>query len=150
MTHILHLGHQPGDIPGITGLISTEAGGFDPDLDVNAIRFIGSSSHAAPFAVAVPEPANDLWLGFRYVPPDASANNIGSTAANFLEFFDAAHNRLAQVRPDHDTNRYHAIAHGDASIEGGSSFTAPSGLAQWIDIRLSVGAQITQVRHLRA
>jgi len=30
MSHILHLGHQPTDLSGIAGLISTAAGGFDP------------------------------------------------------------------------------------------------------------------------
>jgi len=39
MTYILHLGHQPTDISGISGLLSTVAGGFDDTLDVNGLRF---------------------------------------------------------------------------------------------------------------
>ena len=75
MTHILHLGHQPTDVSGIAGMISTAAAGFDPDLDVNGIRFTGSRSLVAPFAIAFPAPAGDLWLGFRYVPPNGDSDS---------------------------------------------------------------------------
>ena len=143
MTHILHLGHQATDIAGITGLLSTVAGGFDPALDVNAIRHSGSNNHTAPFALAVPEPAGDLWLGFRYVPPNLDAANINRSEASFLEFHDADSAILAQVKPLTSTNRYHAIAHGDTSVQGASSYSAPNGQPQWIDERLSVGAEIT-------
>jgi len=49
MSYILHLGHQPSDISGITGLLNTTPIGFDPDLDVNAIRFSGARTYSSPF-----------------------------------------------------------------------------------------------------
>ena len=143
MTHILHLGHQPTDISGISGLLSTNADGFDATLDVNAIRFYGSRNLAAPFAVGFAPPAGDMWLGFRYVPPNFDADNISQSGAGFLEVFDANHDRVAEIRPLTSTNRYHAIAHGDTSVEGGSSYTAASGQPQWVDVRLAVGTDIT-------
>jgi len=143
MSYILHLGHQPTDIAGISGLLNTTAGGFDPTLDVNAIRHSGSSTYSAPFSFAVTEPAGDLWLGFRYVPPNSDANSISRSEASFLEFYSATNVLLAQIKPVTTTNRYHAIAAGDTSVQGSSSYTAPNGQPQWIDVRVAVGAQIT-------
>ena len=143
MSYILHLGHQPTDIAGISGLLNTTAGGFDPNLDVNAIRHSGSSTYSAPFSFSVPEPAGDLWLGFRYVPPNADANSINRAEASFLEFYSATNVLLAQIKPITTTNRYHAIAAGDTSVQGSSSYTAPNGQPQWIDVRVAVGAEIT-------
>jgi hypothetical protein len=142
MSYILHLGHQPIDIAGISGLLSTTAGGFDATLDVNAIRHVGTSTYSAPFSLSVPEPVGDLWLGFRYVPPNIDANSITRSEASFLEFYDANNVILAQIKPITTTNRYHAIAIGDTSVQGSSSYIAPSGQPQWIDVRLSVGAEI--------
>ncbi len=148
MSYILHLGHQPTDISGISGLNSTAAGGFDPTLDVNAIRFFGARPYQVPFAIAHPPPAGDLWLGFRYVPPNGDAHVVPDAAANFLEVFDAANLLIAQVKPLTATNRYHAIAHGDTSVQGSSSYTAANGQPQWIDLRVAVGAQITVEFHV--
>lgn len=142
-TYILHLGHQPTDIAGISGLITTVAGGFDPTLDVNAIRHVGFNSYSAPFSFSVHEPAGDLWLGFRYVPPNADANSINRSEASLLELYDATDVHLAQIKPITTTNRYHAIAHGDASQQGSSSYIAANGQPQWIDVRVAVGAEIT-------
>ena len=143
--HELHPASGPPatDISGISGLLSTAATGFDDTLDVNGIRFSGTRSYSAPFAVGFPAPAGDLWLGFRYVPPSSDADNITQSNTNFLEFFDADHTRVAQIKPSTSTNRYHAIAHGDTSVEGGSSYIAASGQPQWIDVRLGVGVDIT-------
>jgi hypothetical protein len=143
MSYILHLGHQPTDVSGITGLLSTVAGGFDPTLDVNGLRFSGTRSLAAPFAIAFAPPAGDLWLGFRYVPPNGDSENITEITANFLEFYDAAFVRIAQVQPLNTTKRYHAIARGDTTVQGNSSYLAPNGQPQWIDVRVAVGASIT-------
>jgi len=148
MSHILHLGHQPTDISGIAGAISTLAAGFDNTLDVNGIHFFGTRSVAAPFAVGFPAPAGDMWLGFRYVPPNGDAGNITMANAGFLEFFDADNVRIARVRPLTSTSRYHAEAHGDTVEQGSSSYVAPNGLPQWVDVRLSVGANITIEFHV--
>ena len=143
MSYILHLGHQPSDIAGISGLLSTAAGGFDATLDVNAIRHVGLNSHSAPFSLSVRAPAGDLWLGFRYVPPNADANVINRAEASFLEFYDANNVILAQIKPVTSTNRYHALAFGGTSVQGSSSYTAPNGQPQWLDVRVAVGAAIT-------
>lgn len=143
MSHILHLGHQPTDISGITGLISTIAGGFDPTLDTNAIRIVSAPANPMPFALGITPPQGDLWLGFRYVTPNTDASLITEANASFLEFFDAAQNRIAQIQPNATTERYHAVARGDTVVQGLSSYLAPSGQAQWIDVRVAVGASIT-------
>ncbi|WP_210880079.1 FscB [Roseovarius autotrophicus] len=143
MSYILHLGHQPTDISGVAGLLSTVAAGFDDTLDVNGLRFSGARTLATPFAVGFPAPAGDLWLGFRYVPPNLDSESITQANAGFLEFFDAENIRIAQIRPLTSTNRYHAEAHGDTLVQGSSSYFAPNGQAQWVDVRLSVDADIT-------
>ena len=148
MSYILHLGHQPTDIAGISGLLNTTAGGFDPTLDVNAIRHVGFNSYSAPFSFSVPEPVGDLWLGFRYVPPNGDANSINRAEASFLEFYSATNVLLAQIKPITSTNRYHAIAAGDTSVQGSSSYTTPNGQPQWIDGRGDAGAQIPTEFHV--
>ncbi|WP_210879998.1 FscB [Roseovarius autotrophicus] len=148
MSYILHLGHQPTDISGISGLLSTVATGFDDTLDVNGLRFSGARTLAAPFAVGFPAPVGDMWLGFRYVPPNADSESITQSNAGFLEFFDADNVRIAQVRPLTSTNRYHAEAHGDTVEQGSSSYTAANGQAQWVDLRVAVGAEIAVDFHI--
>lgn len=142
MSHILHLGHQPSDISGVSGLISTVAAAFDPALDVNGLRVVGSSITALTISIPHRAPVGDLWLGLRYVPPSADASSIIESAASFLEFFDAAGATLAKVRPIASDERYHAQAWGDTTVQGPSSFTAASGQPVWIDVRLAVGAEI--------
>ena len=93
-------------------------------------------------------PSGDLWLGFRYVPPNSDSESITQSNANFLEFFDANNALVAQIRPLTSTNRYHAIAHGDTLEQGSSSYTAPNAQPQWVDMRLSVGAEITIEFHV--
>jgi hypothetical protein len=85
----------------------------------------------------------DLWLGFRYVPPNSDANSITRSEASFLEFYDANNVIFAQIKPITSTSRYHAIAIGDTSVQGSSSYIAPSGQPQWIDVCVKVGAAIT-------
>lgn len=143
MTYILHLGHGPTDISGISGLLSTVAGGFDPTLDINAIRFSGTRPFQSQFSLSHAAPVGDLWLGFRYVPPNGDANVIADAAANFLEFYDGQDIRIAQIRPLTTTSRYHAFAHGDTSVQGNSSYVAANGQPQWVDVRLAVASAIT-------
>jgi hypothetical protein len=143
MTHILHLGHQPTDISGISGYLSTVSAGFDATLDVNALRFTGARNVYAPFRITHAPPTGDLWLGFRYVPPSGDAHTITESGATFLDFFSASNVLLARVRPLSSTNRYHAEAHGDTTEQGSSSYFATSGQPQWVDVRLAVDTDIT-------
>jgi hypothetical protein len=143
MSYILHLGHQPTDISGIAGMLSAVAGGFDANLDINGIRFIGSRTYAAPFSIAFAPPVGDLWLGFRYVPPNADSENITESTANFIDIYDANLVRIAQIQPISTTDRYHAIARGDTTVQGNSSYIAANGQPQWIDVCVAVGANIT-------
>ncbi|MDG1130877.1 MAG: FscB [Paracoccaceae bacterium] len=85
----------------------------------------------------------DLWLGFRYVPPNADSESITESTANFLDIHDASQTRIAQIQPVSSTERYHAIARGDTTVQGASSYLAPNGQPQWVDIRVAVGANIT-------
>jgi len=143
MSYLLHLGHQTTDISGISGLLSTVAAGFDDTLDINGLRVSGSRTLASPFAVGYPAPAGDMWLGFRYVPPNSDSESITQSNAGFLEFYDADNVKIAQIRPITSTNRYHAEALGDTTVQGSSSYTAANGQPQWVDVRLAVGANIT-------
>lgn len=149
-THILHLGHQPTDIAGIATALTTEPAAFDPALDTNGLAFSGNRDHAAPFLIAHPPAAGDLWLGFRYVPPNTDAGTITRPQANFLDFLDADLARIAQVRPSTATSRYHAIVHGDQVVEGPSSFIATPASPVWIDVRLhrDPGVSITLDLHV--
>ena len=143
MSYILHLGHQATDISGISGYLNTATAGFDADLDINGLRFSGIRFSYAPFAIGHPAPTADLWLGFRYVPPNADAHSITEAGAGFLDFHDATNVRIARIRPLSSTNRYHAEAHGDTIEQGSSSYFAVSGQPQWVDVRVAVGADIT-------
>lgn len=143
MSYILHLGHQPTDISGVAGLLSTVAGGFDPTLDVNAIRISAARNAAVPFAINIAAPVGDLWLGFRYVTPNVDAASITESSASFLEFYDAAQNMIAQIQPIAATDRYHAIARGDTAVQGASTFMAGVSQTLWVDVRVVVDAQIT-------
>ena len=82
---ILHLGHQSSDISGILGLISNAAGGFDPLLDINAIRLIGGRPFTSPFAIGHGAPQGDLWLGpgtcLRIRAAAASSSSTGAWSA---------------------------------------------------------------------
>ncbi len=143
MSYILHLGHQPTDISGVAGLLSTVALGFDPNLDVNGIRISTERTAATPFAINIAPPTGDLWLGFRYVTPNLDAQSITESTASFLEFYDTAQNRIAQIQPVAATDRYHAVARGDTAVQGNSSYVAGAAQIQWVDVRVAVGAQIT-------
>jgi hypothetical protein len=59
-----------------------------------------------------------------------------------LAALTAAAVRIAQVQPLNTTKRYHAIARGDTTVQGNSSYLAPNGQPQWIDVRVAVGASI--------
>lgn len=142
MTHILHLGHQPTDIAGANALVSDLPIAFDPELDSNGLRILASRANAVPLAIACPPPAGDMWLGLRYVAPQGG-NSINQDNASFLEFRDAQATLIAAVRPRPATNAYHAIAHGDDTVEAASSFIAAPETPQWIDVQLAVGADIT-------
>lgn len=142
MSYILHLGHQPTDLSGVSDHISTDAGGFDPDYDVNCVKITTTASAAIPFSASWAAPVGDVWLGFYYRAPDTKADSIGTDGV-FLEFYDSNSNQVASVRTERDDEKYHAKAYGDMTVDGASSFTAGEGQAYWIDVRISVGADIT-------
>lgn len=142
MSYILHLGHQVTDLAGVTGLISTDAVGFDANLDVNCIRVSTGETNSMPFSASWALPAGDVWLGFRYRAPTVNAHIIG-TDGTFLEFYDDANRQVAQVRTERDDERYHAMAMGDANVDGASSFTAATSQVYWVDVKIAVGADIT-------
>ncbi len=77
------------------------------------------------------------------MPPNGAADRITEGNASFIEFFDANQVRIAQIQPIASTDRYHAIARGDTTVQGNSSYTPPNGQPQWIDVRVAVGASIT-------
>lgn len=142
MTHILHLGHQVTDLAGIEGRISTDAAGFDPELDVNCVRISSSTGASVPFSASWAAPTGDVWLGFRYRTPSYNAHAIGADG-NFLEFYDANDALVAQVRTERDDEKYHAKAFGDTTVDGASSFIAATAQPYWIDVRVAVDTDIT-------
>lgn len=142
MSYILHLGHQETDLSGVEGRVSTDAGGFDPDYDVNCIKIVTSNANPVPFAAEWAEPTGDVWISFRYRSPSISAHSI-ATDGMFLEVYDAANQEVAQVRTESSDEKYRAMAIGDTSVDGSSSFIAASNQAYWIDVKIAVGANIT-------
>ena len=123
MTHILHLGHQVTDLSGVNGLISTDAAGFDPAYDVNAIKITANNGSSVPFTATWAEPMGDVWIGFRYRAPSINAHAIAQDGI-FLEFYDAANRQVGLVRTERDDEKYRAMAVGDTSVDGASSFVA--------------------------
>jgi hypothetical protein len=142
MSHILHLGHQVTDLAGIADRISADAAGFDADLDVNCIKISTSNTNPVPFAAEWAEPSGDVWISFRYRSPSISAHSIASDGI-FLEFYDAANEQLGQIRTDRNDEKYRAMAMGDTTVDGTSSFIAASNQVYWIDAKIAVGADIT-------
>ena len=142
MSYVLHLGHQETDLAGISGRISADAAGFDPELDVNCIKITSADTAPVPFSASWPPPTGDVWVGFRFRSAANSAHII-NVDGSFLEFHDGAGALVAQVRTERDDEKYHAMAHGDTSVDGASSFIAATAQAYWIDVRIAVGADIT-------
>jgi hypothetical protein len=142
MSYILHLGHQEIDLSGVSGLISTDAAGFDPACDVNGIKITSTNNVPVPFSATWREPSGDVWIGFRYRAPSVNAPWIAADGI-FLEFFDSAQRQIGQVRTERDDEKYHAMAMGDTNVDGASSFVAATNQTYWIDVRVSVGADIT-------
>jgi hypothetical protein len=147
MSYILHLGHQVTDLAGVENRIATDAAGFDPELDVNCVRISAGNGSSVPFSASWPLPAGDVWLGFRYRAPSITADNIEYDGM-FLEFYDAANRQVAQVRTESSDQKYHAMALGDSTVEGASSFIAATSQTYWIDVRVAVGAEITVEFHV--
>jgi hypothetical protein len=147
MTHILHLGHQETDLSGIAGRISTDAAGFDPAYDVNAVKISANNGSSVPFSATWAEPTGDVWIGFRYRAPSINAHAI-ATDGIFLEFYDAANRQIGLVRTERDDEKYRAMAVGDTSVDGASSFVAATNQAYWIDVKIAVGADITIEFHV--
>jgi len=57
MSYILHLGHQATDLAGVEGRISTDAAGFDPDLDINCIKITTPEAVSVPFSTSWDPPS---------------------------------------------------------------------------------------------
>jgi len=142
MSYVLHLGHQETDLAGISGRISTDAAGFDPELDVNCVRISSNNWASVPFSAAWAAPTGDVWLGFHYRAPSYNAHVMGADGS-FLEFYDASDALVAQVRTERDDEKYHAKAFGDTTVDGASSFIAATGQAYWVDVRIAVDTDIT-------
>jgi hypothetical protein len=142
MNYVLHLGHQEADLVGVTGRLSTDAVGFDPAYDTNAIKITTSETASIPFSASWRPPVGDVWLGFRYRSPAISAQSI-TTDGILLEFLDAANVAVARIRTERDDEKYRAFAMGDTNVDGTSTFQAASAQVYWIDVRISVGASIT-------
>jgi hypothetical protein len=139
---VLHLGHQVTDLTGVSGLISTDAAGFDADLDSNCIKVTSDRANAVPITCEFAAPAGDLWYQERYVSPAASAGSIIS-GGQLLRFYDASDVEIAQIRTEAGTEAYHCAAIGDTSVLGSAAFVAANGTAYWLDVQVSVGANIT-------
>ena len=142
MSYILHLGHQETDLSGVAGRISTDAAGFDPAYDVNAVKISANNGSSVPFSATWTEPTGDVWIGFRFRAPSINAHIIAQDGI-FLEFYDAANRQVGQVRTERDDEKYHAMAMGDTNVDGASSFVAATNQTYWIDVKIAVGANIT-------
>lgn len=149
MTHILHLGHQPSDLFGATGwLNAADAAIFDAALDSNGLRYLVSRLGNAPFGFVCAEPAGDLWVQVRYRTPSGDAADINNIDACWLECHAADGQLLAAIRPQTDTNGYHAFAQGDTTVKSAGFWLAGDNTPCWIDLRLAVADEITIAFHV--
>ena len=140
---ILHLGHQPADLSGVTGAnLSTDAAAFDADLDVNGLRFEGDDNFERPFLLSFAAPSGDLWLQVRCRSPDITSSGFEDADTPFLSFFDGDAALLARLRGQTD-GAIEAVAEGDSRAVGATSFTKAAAMTYWIDVTLSVGPDIT-------
>lgn len=141
---ILHLGHQANEIPSIGSLISTNSLGFDSTLDINGLGLDGfGSTTPRPFQIPLRQaPTGDLWFSFRFRTGPTNFNVISNPSAVFFDFRDANNAILARWRPSNTTNAHHAVAVGDTTVEGTSSWIAANNATYWIDVCLKVGANI--------
>jgi hypothetical protein len=145
---ILHLGHQPADMSGVAAdHMSTDAAAFDPDLDVNGIRFYGGRSFASPFSVGFAAPVGDLWFQVRFRSPTTSSIGFDASNTPFLSFFDGDRALLARLRGQTDGS-LEAVAEGDSQVVGATSFATGDTATHWIDVKLSVDADITIAFHV--
>lgn len=141
---VLHLGHQPADVSGITaGQISTDAAGFDADLDVNAIEFTGGRESSSPFSVAFGAPSGDLWFQFRFVAPNTVGSPEFSDDQSFLEFRSQTDGVVAELFTKNNDAGIYARAIGDSTVDAGGSLTKGGATVHWINVKISVGADIT-------
>ncbi|PQO22065.1 FscB [Rhodobacteraceae bacterium WD3A24] len=144
MTHVLHLGHQPADLAGVTSTnISTDAEGFDPDLDVNCLKFVGNEDTSQPFSFGFDAPAGDLWFQFRMRTPDDDRVGFEYNYDPIVSFHNGEELIGRLVGDDGSGDTIYVEAHGDSTVEGSSSYTLGTALTVWVDIRVSVGSDIT-------
>jgi hypothetical protein len=145
MSYVLHLGHQPHEANyALSSLaqLSTDAGGFDPLYDVNALRLATTSSQdPQPFSVVLPSaPVGDLWLGLRLKAP----GNITRVAnSDDISFHDSNGDLVAKVNASYSDDAVFATAVGNSTVAGSSSFAPVDGQTFWVDVRVAVGANIT-------
>ncbi|PQO23991.1 FscB [Rhodobacteraceae bacterium WD3A24] len=143
MSHVLHLCHQPADLGAVTSNhLSTDAGTFDPDLDVNSLRFEGNEDSRQPFYLDFDTPIGDLWFQFRTLTADDAEFGIDSNDTPFVSFYDANGALVARLR-GHSDETIEAVAEGDSQVVGTTTFTIGQGNTYWMDIKVAVGADIT-------
>jgi hypothetical protein len=146
MSYVLHLGHQPHEANyALTNFaqLSTDAGGFDPLYDVNALRLTATiNQDPQPFSVVLPAaPVGDLWLGFRLKAP-SNLRSFTSTVDDIL-FYDLTGNLVAKINTLSSSDTVIATAVGNSTVAGSSSFLPVNGQTFWVDVRVAVGANIT-------
>ena len=140
---ILHLGHQISDIVGLgDSFISTDAVGFDADLDVNCLKFRGTYNYEAPFSIGFAEPAGDLWFQCRFVAPDTSDVEF-RLDTDVLTFRDSAGATVAIARGVDNTPDMRSVAVGDTTVAASGGLIKGNASVHWLNVRVSVGANIT-------
>ncbi|WP_296761771.1 FscB [Sediminimonas sp.] len=92
-------------------------------------------------------PASDLWFQVRLRSPNTSSTGFDAANTPFLSFFDGDQAMLARLRGQTDGS-IEAVAEGDSQVVGATSFAMGDATIHWIDVKLSVGADIAIALHV--
>jgi len=140
---VLHLGHQATDLAGVsTSDITTATDAFDSDLDVNGVKVVVSNEMSHPFALNVDPPTGDLWLQFRFYNPAPNYPQFDVPDTPWITFYDASNEVVARLLGYEDKS-VKTSAYGDSQVIGSTTFTKEPSSTNWIDVRVSVGSDIT-------
>ena len=141
MSHVLKLGHQPADLPGVLpGNPTTSTDFFFSEYDVNGLRFVGDRDEAFPFFAQFPAPMGDLWIQFVFRAPNETTRPRNATR-HLLVLYDASQTVIARIVADTSDDNWRAEVHGDTTETGNLLGLDELG-TYWFNIQLVVGANI--------
>jgi len=134
MSYILHLGHQPTDIPGPP--ISTSSAGFESNLDTNCIildTFRGTTSLTFSWQEGT---SDTTWISFR----GYHNSNGDPFNDNFLKFNNTIDGTIVNINVR--SGNFNIIVNGDTTESFLTSYSLSRTFTAWFDIAITVTTSI--------